>query len=535
MVNTLYRNSLYIIRDVPDKDYGVVAADKVPKGTRILSEAPLIQVPRKVTSKDRIRQLITSKLLSLPVDQQKAYHNLKNSFEGEAPEVGIFCTNALPLGPNATEGGIFLHASRINHGCHPNAQESWNENINKLTIHACYDIEEGEEITITYLAKRAAYETRQHAIQSHFNFTSTFAAHALSAPCHPLAGLLKPLNTLRNVERMLKLLIAEGIGDVSIPRAYFDAFYVTIAQGDMARAKVFADRALYSRRIVEGDDSSMVDKLRQLPYHPYLHLHDFECWLWQQQKPRELQFADLRCALTFPAFKDLPGNHEVETEFFEATDWFYKQLKKHWAFLGEILSLRSGANLKLVVEDKNYKRVPVSLRTAEFEDKLDRSLLEEGNTVVVLFPEKDGVLNGTPGIVVEELKVLKVFLDYNPWWNFSHDNANIYVKQTFPMDLEELLLLSDKVQIYSSIVDGMRICYGCNKKSASLRSCTKCGFFFYCNETCQKVGYKDKGHHGDCNLLSNTDIGGLFRLKEDSLERHTKLGPGMPERECVVS
>jgi len=55
--------------------------------------------------------------------------------------------NVLPLGSGAPEGGLFLQASRINHPCRHNAQNTWSANIKRLTIHALRDIE-GQEIAI---------------------------------------------------------------------------------------------------------------------------------------------------------------------------------------------------------------------------------------------------------------------------------------------------------------------------------------------------------------------------------------------------
>jgi hypothetical protein len=39
-------NSLYALQDVPGKGKGLVAIEKISKGTRILSEKPIITVPR---------------------------------------------------------------------------------------------------------------------------------------------------------------------------------------------------------------------------------------------------------------------------------------------------------------------------------------------------------------------------------------------------------------------------------------------------------------------------------------------------------
>ncbi len=70
---------------------------------------------------DLINQLIANKLKQVSRKNQRAFLSLHNNFRGSlGPFLGIVKTNALPLGPDAIEGGLFLQASRINHACLPN-------------------------------------------------------------------------------------------------------------------------------------------------------------------------------------------------------------------------------------------------------------------------------------------------------------------------------------------------------------------------------------------------------------------------------
>lgn len=84
--------------------------------------------------------------------------------------MGIIKTNTLPIGPSATDGGIFLQSSRINHSCLHNAQNIWNKNLKKLTIHVFKDIEEEEEIIIIYLQDSLDRTSRQNTLKEAFNF-----------------------------------------------------------------------------------------------------------------------------------------------------------------------------------------------------------------------------------------------------------------------------------------------------------------------------------------------------------------------------
>lgn len=115
----------------------------------------MFRVPRGGRSKEQIYGTILKTIAGLNDEQRQQFLALNNAFGDESsPELGRVRTNALPLGSDAIEGGIFLDSSRINHSCIQNAQNTWNEDLQKLTIHALRDISEKEEITIFYLSDR---------------------------------------------------------------------------------------------------------------------------------------------------------------------------------------------------------------------------------------------------------------------------------------------------------------------------------------------------------------------------------------------
>ncbi|UPK92776.1 hypothetical protein LCI18_003711 [Fusarium solani-melongenae] len=552
----LFDKSLYKCQLLPGKGYGIVATSKIAKGTCILSEAPLVQMPRDAVSVDQSQATkyllwvsIAAQIDACKPDYRRAFLELWDSFPEERNEVGIALTNALPLGPSSSTCGVFLQASRFNHSCHPNTQKTWNDSTGKLNFHVCRDIKKGEEITISYLKKREGYRIRQTSLKDNYRFRCLCSLCSLPVTerelsdtrlkeiqrlekevTSPMAHLLNPLDNHHKSHKLLSLMINEGILDRSLSDAYYDAFRTLVTHGDLARAKVCVDRALDIRRTVEGNDSAMVKTLEQLSNYPYTHLDykqtekwksniedaprgfpavDFDLWLWRRDKPRELQFADLRCTSTFPCFNDLPGKHEASTKFFEATDAFNCRPKKYWVFLGDILDVDEGdgTDLKVTVEDKNWKNVSVLLHTSEFDDTFECSMVKEGHTIAILFPVKDESMDGLPGIVVGKLDVFKIL----------------------PIELEELLYLSDRIRFYTSHVEGKRRCHGCSKESDKLRVCKGCRCFRYCDESCQR-----REHEPDCKLLRQANFRGLFRL-EHNLENYSRLIPGAPNRECVVS
>ena len=118
-------------------------------------------------------------------------------------------------------------------------------------------------------------------------------------------------------------------------KAYHQAFNIAIVHSDVARARVFAERAVSAATIPSGNGSLEVQILTGLAKDPCQHelygtsqtwratVDDipkdlykevFERWLWRKQIVRPKQFADLRSASAFPPFHDLPGDNDISLE-----------------------------------------------------------------------------------------------------------------------------------------------------------------------------------------------------------------------------
>lgn len=311
----------YAIQSVHGRGQGLVAISKITKGTRILAESPIFKVSRCTSDLQALDKVIAEQLRMLDRDQQRAFFGLYNAHgKRHSPLLGIARTNVLPLGSEAREGGLFLIASRINHSCRNNAQNTWNENIGCITIYAVQDIEPGQEITITYLAQAAPYTERQRYLKDKFFFDCACALCSLRPDqLEESDGRQEMIRFLDEaigsfgrtgdveeglgaVRQMLRLLSEEGINDSSVPRAYYDAFQIAIANGDKARAKIFAERAHAARTITEGLDSPETSKLKRFSERPERHhsyrrakdalsttnsttpvnVESLEDWLWMQ-------------------------------------------------------------------------------------------------------------------------------------------------------------------------------------------------------------------------------------------------------------
>jgi hypothetical protein len=195
---------LYTIKPILGKGQGFIATSKILKSTRILSEAPVFKVPRFATNTRSLESIIIKELISLSRNQQRAFFALHNAYgRSHSSFLGISRTNVLPLGSGASEESVFLEASRINHSCRHNAQNTWNSNIERLTIHTLRDIE-GQEITITYLSSSPDYAERQRDLKEKPCFDCE--CEVCSLPLAQREGSDLRLNKIRFVD--------EAIGDL---------------------------------------------------------------------------------------------------------------------------------------------------------------------------------------------------------------------------------------------------------------------------------------------------------------------------------
>ncbi|EEP78153.1 predicted protein [Uncinocarpus reesii 1704] len=314
----------YAIKVIPGRGLGCVATSRISKGTRILAEAPLFTVPKETANLDSVESALLKELKNLTKEQQHDFFSLHNAHKGKcSPVIGITRTNAIPFGSRGSAGGIFPRAARINHSCKQNAQNSWNYNIGKLTIHAFRDIEEGEEITIAYIDGSEYFETRQNTLEEAFGFKCRceicdISAHETKKRDRRLEEMArldnslgngrrimsKPLDCLHDAHTLFRMLIEEDMIGSRISRVYNDALQISIAHGDEARAKVFAQRAHAVRVILEGEDSPETIRLKGIIENPSSHglygsstdwaqsvkeiptglsESDFDDWLWRQK------------------------------------------------------------------------------------------------------------------------------------------------------------------------------------------------------------------------------------------------------------
>ncbi|KAH8699373.1 hypothetical protein GQ44DRAFT_753649 [Phaeosphaeriaceae sp. PMI808] len=509
--------SMYALINVPGRGKGLVAIENIPKGTRILLEKP---------DDEWLKTHISQQVDSLSELQRQSFLSLHN----------LYPYQNVAEQPMELEGGVFLEACRINHACDNNAQKHWNQCIKRHTVHALRDIPKGEEITIYYLGLDSSREVRQKKLQDKFGFLCSCRLCSLPAELSQendkrleridhlddLIGrdgmqMKFSLRTLRYVDERVRLYNKQGPGNSGLPRAYLDAAQIAIANGDLARGRIFAERAVEGWLTAYGSDSKEVIDHGSLARNPAklqlyglcmkwktsldevpqgLDPNDFEDWLWRREKPKKLeqlgQLTDLRNYEIFPGFAALPNSNSVDLDFYEEVDGTYQPLRR-WCFLGEIVDSITLHHLELELTDVDGKNIPLHFNTDGRGIELAPAQIQKGYTVAVLYAQRHVFMYGDPGIRHEDPQKLKVF----------------------PVSLKKLLGLNDQVQQFSTEVDGIRTCHGCRKKAASLNRCGKCSLFWYCDSRCQRTGWNEGGHKADCKLLKDPDFRGLFFLKWD--------------------
>ncbi|KAI1739551.1 heterokaryon incompatibility protein-domain-containing protein [Xylaria scruposa] len=532
------------LQDVPGKGKGLVATEKISKGTRILSEEPIVTIADSETNSERLRISIYQQVASLSEHQKRAFlsmHNIHPYEDAAGQYLGIFRTNALSADAFEDKGAIFLEACRINHACDNNAQKNWNEEIKRHTVHALRDIDKGEEITITYLGPLKNRTARQKALQKKFGFTCLCRLCSLPPEqsqesdrrleeIHRLDGvidqlgpegvLVSPLRTLRYFEQQVHLYRDQGREDVGFGQAFVNAAQLVIANGDLARGRIFAERAMSVWKTTVGSDDTQAIKYGALAQDPSKHQlygvsmkwktkvddvpqglkpSDFEDWLWKREKPNGL--GNLRRRATFPGFIDLPDRNSIDPEFYRISNTGSYRPRRHWCFLGEIVDFATLIRLQMEIKDVDGTTIPLFFYTDNRGSELAPAQVQKGYTVAILYAMRHQFMSSELGIRHEDPRMMKIF----------------------PLPLHKLLALSDQFQQFSTELDGIRMCHGCGKKAASLQRCGKCSSYWYCDKACQVVGWNEKGHKADCKFLKDPDLRKLFIFNWDEFDNYIRF------------
>lgn len=266
-----------------------MARFSISKGTLILCEKPLFTAQPMPLSE--LERNLAAKLKALPKALQRQFLSLHNNHPGKFPFSNTFKTNALPCGSGASIGAVYSTICLINHSCIPNAHHSWDSKAKHETIYAIRPIRTGDEITISY-DQGGTSGVRHTHLKEAFGFECDCRGCSLPPSLlqdsdarrlriqildetigNPIRMQITPEESLRDCRSLLHILEDEYEGHIGVlsARLYYDAFQISIAHGDQARASVFAERSYRSRVICEGEDSPETQRVKSFALKPAAH------------------------------------------------------------------------------------------------------------------------------------------------------------------------------------------------------------------------------------------------------------------------
>ncbi|RDL41860.1 uncharacterized protein BP5553_01839 [Venustampulla echinocandica] len=279
---------------------GLRAGINLDAGTRLLVESPLYTTSvnfltdtpteeRESFVKQAFEQLPTHiREIAMELPNMEPFHLIQHpqltSFTTQYS--GIVKSNAIPYSLDRRAGGaerigIFPTLSRINHSCHPNAQQTWNSELRAVTIHAFRDIAVNEEITISY-APEAIIDEKY--LKDKYNFACSCEWCLAPAEVRAESNNNRAEIVLRNehlhnmikaglseqdqglailaAKQLFTLLRTENIVDWRLGRLYLDCFDIVAERGNKQRGKIFAVLAFHVFDHCEGLDSDNVRRIK---------------------------------------------------------------------------------------------------------------------------------------------------------------------------------------------------------------------------------------------------------------------------------
>ncbi|KAG6380754.1 hypothetical protein JVT61DRAFT_5137 [Boletus reticuloceps] len=180
-----------------------------------------------------------------------------------------------------------------------------------------------------------------------------------------------------------------------------------------------------------------------------------------------LSTSDLNNPVTFPTFLNLPAEYEINDAYFSST-----KPRKHWCFLGRVISSNVMVRLSLEVEDKKGHRILVAFHTDDRGASF-QAQCTPGSTIAVLYATQHIFAFSPPGVRLEESAYIRVF----------------------PYTLEAMLRTSKA--IFER--DRAARCEVCGRADANVKKCARCKTAWYCSKMCQTNGWV--AHKDECNVF----------------------------------
>ncbi|KAF2446333.1 hypothetical protein P171DRAFT_257552 [Karstenula rhodostoma CBS 690.94] len=542
---------MFDVRDVDGKGKGLFATRLVPKGTCILSETPVITVPVSPSTNDL--KTLWIDVTNLPGEQRHAFESLSNCHPYEnifTQYLSIVRTNCFSTYEDSAS--VCLVASRINHACDANAQHTWNDKLDKIMVHALRNIAEDEEITTNYMGREHTRQERQEQLKEIYKFECSCELCSLPPVLSEAADrkvlrarklwanfqvedgqtrhLSNPLQRLWRLEEIARHRAELG-SCTQMHDTHVEASALALSHSDLARGKVFLERAYTSYVIEHGDDDKLTSTLRarlqdltssdcygqstrwqtgEADVPPKNSPVPFEEWLWKKEedKPKTGLFADLWDRSTFLGIGGLPTEGLFDVEYHQDASMGQSKPKRHWCFVGEIIDKAApGGQLQLIVKDVDNHITGVFFHDRHKGETLSDTLRINA-TIVVLYAQR---AQSDAGAVVKV--------------------RNTSIIRDFHVPLKKLLGLSSRLLKYATPHDSLRTCHGCAREGSLSLKCGRCGLFWYCDSKCQMTGWNNRNHKTDCKILRNDDVRSLFTFRWHEFEEPVRFPlPASDER-----
>ncbi|THV47246.1 hypothetical protein BGAL_0325g00110 [Botrytis galanthina] len=278
----------------------------------------------------------------------------------------------------------------------------------------------------------------------------------------PGTFMRNPLQGVRYMDQAVQLLSGKEVGVSLLGGLLAEASKMNIGHGDLARARILAEKATPYLIISYGSDSVQVLDNQHRASHPSMNVYyglssldwatpvhgvpssldsnRFEDWLWRREglQNSQIYFESPNSFLSnsiFPSFLELPHREQTSPEFYENAGKSNQRPRRHWCFLGEILEFDISDLVILVkaVDDTNVQLLLEPNARGIFPK------LRKAHTVAILYAQRDGKIT-EPDISLQNVALL---------------------------------------------------------------------------QKCQKNGWSTKGHKNDCKILKKPDLRGMFLMKWD--------------------
>ncbi|KAJ6615614.1 hypothetical protein B0H10DRAFT_2040251 [Mycena sp. CBHHK59/15] len=274
------------IVDIPGKGKGVIANERIPRGTLIVSEKPRITLldnrSELLKAVSALSQDDLSFLLSFPCGPN------------EDPILGRLKHFTPCIGDDAA--GLCPTICRVNHTCYspkasPNSAYFWNVSAKQEELRAIKEIHEGQEIEVSYMEDIANYEDPLAHLHRKFGFECSCkgctrpAAERRASKQRILAyndfvlrlpfrfGQDNPLQILNDIETQILIVCEEGYTGEVGARAH-DAFQLCAYYGDAASARQWEAICRDCHALYQGPKTEVFDKAQRLAARP----QDFRAW-----------------------------------------------------------------------------------------------------------------------------------------------------------------------------------------------------------------------------------------------------------------